>query len=102
MCRGIRAGGNIDSVQCARHGGDRFHGGAHPQHGAGGHPALDTAGAVGCAMNLAVNTVQFIVCLAAESACGGEPVTDLHALNGLNAHEGTGKPRIEAAIPVHI
>ena len=48
--------------------------------------------------------VETISSWASRTRGGGqvEAVADLHALDGLDAHEGAGQPGVEAAVPVHV
>ena len=45
---------------------------------------------------------DFILRLRSANCREREPCSDLHALDCLNAHERTGEPRVEPAIPVHV
>ena len=45
---------------------------------------------------------NLVVSGSAGAVGGGETVTNLNALNGLNTHQGCSKARVQAAVPVHV
>ena len=96
------AGGDVHGAQRPRHGRDRLHGRSHPQQLAGRHAALGAAGASARA-SYAVPAGSISSCARPTRVRGQlEAVTDLDALDRLDAHQGAGQPRVEPPVPVDV
>ncbi len=95
---GLVTGAHVDGGQRARHSGDRFHRGPHPQRQAVGHAALQAAGPVGGAHHAVGARVHLVVGLAAAAARGREAVADLDALDGLDPHHRGGELAVEPVL----
>src|SRR5690606_37353514 len=103
MGTGVLAGGGVHGLQGAGYGGDRLHAGADPDHSPGAHAALDAPGTVRGAQRVAVLAADDLVMgRRATAGRGGEAVPNLDALDGLDAHQGTGQPGVQATVPVDV
>src|SRR6202012_402132 len=71
-----------------------------PQPLAVGHAAFQAAGPVGATAHAVRADLDLVVGLRAATPGGGEPVTDLHALHGLDAHHRGGQPGVQPTVPV--
>ena len=82
----------------------RLHRGPHDDQLARRHAALDPAGERRVPAVLAVGGVPAdgVVGLAPPPAGDVEPVADLDALDGLDAHHGLGEQGVELAVPVDV
>src|SRR5690606_11603784 len=95
--------GDVDRAERPGHGRDGLERRAHAQDLAVAHPALDAAGAVRLAPDAAVLGAGDLVVGDGAAARGrAEPVADLDALDGLDAHERAGEARVELAVAVDV
>ena len=95
---GLLAGGQVDGGQRARHRRDRLHRGADPQWLAVGHAAFEAAGPIRRADDPVGAGVHLVVSPTAAPSGGLEPVTDLDALDGLDAHHRSGELAVEPVL----
>ena len=98
-------GGGVDGLQRRPvERGERLHRRAHHQQLTGGDAALGAAGEGAAAAVLVGVGVprDRVVGHASPSAGDLEPVADLDALDGLDAHDRLGEQRVELAVPVHV
>ena len=95
-------GGSVNGLQSLRHGRNGLHCRAHTQQVTNAHAALNTTCAVGIAGNTVLADRNLVVSGSAGAVSGCETVANLNALNSLNTHQGCGKARVQAAVPVHV
>src|ERR1700677_74903 len=95
---GLVTGCHVDGGQRPRHGGDRLHGGAHPQRLAVGHAPFEPTCPVGRADDAVRPGVHLVVGTAAAPTRGLETVADLHSLDRLYAHDGSGQLAVEPVV----
>ena len=103
VCLGRFSGGHVNGLQGSRNGGDGLHRRTHAQHVANAHTALNATCAVGGAGDAPLPIAHdFVVGGRAAADRSGKAIPDFHALDGLDAHEGSGQPRVQAPVPVHV
>jgi hypothetical protein len=94
--------GRVDCPQRPGNSGNGFHPGSDPKRSASTHATLDSSSALAEALNTGAIVDNLVMRLRTAPASGRKTVTDLNALDGLNAHQCAGQSRVKAAIPVHI
>ena len=94
-------GRDVDAAQRLGQRGQRLHRAARTTtRVAGGHAALDAAGAVGLAEEaLLLGPEDLVVGLRADAPGEVEAVADPHALHRLDRHDRPGQPAVEALLP---
>ena len=100
---GRLAGGDVDGAKRLWNGWNRLHRGTHHNRLAVGHAAFDSARTIAQTCDAAiVANHHFVVRLGAGTHRLKETVPDLHALDGLDAHDGTGQCRVQPAVRFNV